>query len=218
MTVYARSDVCYVALSADHGGCGSSHSRPVIAGAPARVWALTCHACEDSLRKDPLWATTPTTIPETPDETAIREDAEKRGSIEQAQNTTAALQDLAKLGDLPQVLSQFMAFVTGQNQLPKGDDTPLLLCKNGHSNKASSAFCADCGASLKEPVSADRGPELAPAEDPWEADLGVSRETEQDLESMGIRELQDLAKSLGVKTARSKDDQIAVIREATEKQ
>lgn len=217
MTVFARSDVCYVALSADHGGCGTSHSRPVVAGAPARVWALTCHACEDALRKDPLWAPTPTTIPETPDEVATREDAEKRGQVEQAHNTTLALQDLAKLGDLPQVLSQFMAFVTGQSQLPKSDETPLLLCKNGHSNKATATYCGDCGTPMIEPVSAYRGQELGVAQEPGDASSDVSRETAPDLESMSIGELRDLAKTLGVKTARSKDDQIAAIREASAK-
>lgn len=213
MTVFARSDICAVSISTHHGGCGTTHTRPLIGGEPARVWSLTCHGgCEDVLRRDPLWAPTPTTIPETPDETATREDAEKRGQIEQAQSTTAALQDLAKLGDLPQVLSQFMAFVSGQNQLPKSEET-LLLCKHGHSNKADASFCAECGVSLKDPVSTDRGKEL----DAAPADAVPDEKPPVDLESMSIRELQDLAKSRGVKTTRSKDDQIAFIREASKK-
>jgi hypothetical protein len=210
MTVYARSDVAAVTISAAHGGCGSVHSRPVVAGAPARIWSLTCHdGCEDVLRRDSLWAATPNTIPETPDETAIREDSEKRGQIEQAQTTTAALQDLAKLGDLPQVLSQFMAYVSGQQPQLTNDDSTVLLCKHGHRNVSSASFCTDCGTSLKDPVSSERGKEIAaPSE---------SVEIPEDLESMSTNQLREMAKSIGARTARSKEDQLAAIREVTGK-
>ena len=82
----------------------------------------------------------------------------------------------------------------------------IFLCKNGHQNKASARFSADCGVSLKEPVSADRGKALEPAPAP-----------EVDLESMNIGELREHAKQVGAKTARSKEDQIAAIREVSSK-
>jgi hypothetical protein len=202
MTVHSRSDVVAVTISPAHGGCGRVHSRPVVAGAPARLWALDCaDGCEDVLRHDPLWAPTVTTIPETPDEAATREDAEKRGQIEQAKNTTAALQDLANLKDLPQALSQALLVAFG-GQNPQAVEEPQLLCKNGHANKPTGRFCAECGTSLKEPVSAT-GTDNAPADD-----------AAPDLESMSINELRELAKSMGVKTARSKDDQITAIRDS----
>lgn len=79
MTVYARSDVMSVALSRDHGGCGAVHVRPVTRGAPAKAWGLDCHACEDHLRSDPLWAVTLDEVPETPDETKLNEQLAKKG-------------------------------------------------------------------------------------------------------------------------------------------
>lgn len=219
MPVYARSDIAAVSISPNHGGCGETHSRPVVGGAPARIWALTCHnGCEDILRSDALWSSTPSTIPETPDEVAIREDAEKRGTVEQAQSTAAALQNLAKLGDLPQVISQFMAYASGQgNALPQTQPS-LLLCKNGHQNNADAAFCSGCGTPMVEPVPTDRGKALeAPvtaSEDVTEPEGdNPSTTAPVDLEAMSINDLRDLAKSIGAKTARSKEDQIAAIRE-----
>lgn len=215
MPVYARSDIAAVSISPNHGGCGATHSRPVVGGAPARIWALTCHeGCEDVLRSDTLWSSTPATIPETPDEVAIREDAEKRGTVEQAQSTAAALQNLAKLGDLPQVISQFMAFAAGQgNALPQTQPS-LLLCKNGHQNNADAAFCSGCGTPLTDPVPTDRGKALEASEPPATAEGLIAFHNDSvDLESMSISELRELAKSIGAKTARSKEDQIAAIRE-----
>lgn len=81
MSLYARSDIVCIAVPETAGGCGASHARPVINGAPVDEWQLDCIPCTTYLRKqhDPCWAATTAEIPETPDEKATREDAEKRG-------------------------------------------------------------------------------------------------------------------------------------------
>lgn len=216
MSVWARSDVGAVSISRDHGGCGVTHSRPVVKGAPVRVWSLTCHdGCEDVLRSDPLWSGTPQGVPETPDEVAIREDVERRGQLEQQRTTAEALHDLAKLGDLPSAIAQLAQIMAGQQsqQLVSGMD---VMCRSGHRNRPGAKFCSACGASMGEPVAADRGPALLPAEvDAVESAEEVSPvELPADLEALSLPELREVAARLGVKAARSKTDQIAAIREA----
>lgn len=185
--IYARSDICYVGISPDHGGCGLGHARPVIAGAPAKIWALPCPQCEDYLRHDPLWASTPTTIPETVDETNAREDVEKRGSIEQAQSTADALTQLAKLGDLPAVLGKFMEFMT-QGATHAVGTTP-----------------AD--------IVATPEPSTRPALQQGEPEVPEGTK-EPSFEDLPIHELRSLAKERGLRIARSKEDQITVLEEA----
>lgn len=190
MSVWARSDVCYVGISRDHGGCGEGHSRPVVQGAPVQVWQLTCGGgCEDYLRGDPLWSATPTGIPETVDEKATREDVEKRGALEQAQATADALSQLAKLGDLPAVLGRFMEFMASGGQLPAAPRADVVATREG-------------AAPALPPVAAE----------PGSAGGGLP----EDLESMSLPELKALAETRGVKTTRSKADQIAALREAAD--
>lgn len=105
MTVYARADIACVSISRLHGGCGSAHTRPAPGGKPVETWGLKCtQGCEDILRKDPLWAATIGELPETYDETVVREDNEKRGKMDAekraltVQNNTAdALMKLTEL-------------------------------------------------------------------------------------------------------------------------
>src|SRR6185437_16681414 len=52
MTLYARSDLASISIPATSGGCNSTHSRPVVKGAPAKVWKLECPPCESVLRGD----------------------------------------------------------------------------------------------------------------------------------------------------------------------
>ncbi|MFJ6054478.1 hypothetical protein [Streptomyces sp. NPDC092307] len=66
------------------------------------------------LRQDPQWATEISGIPETPDETRLREDQEKRGLRDQTDATAVALQRLGQLGELPAAISAFMAFIGAQ--------------------------------------------------------------------------------------------------------
>lgn len=192
MTVYGRSDICYVAISRDHGGCGEGHARPVTHGAPAKVWALTCHGgCEDFLRHDPLWAPTPQGIPETPDETVTREDVEKRGQIDQAASVAEALERLASLGDLPNALMHVMSQLMAGAQA-KAIEPDKRIIEESVSPALEDAPPAD---------EADEGSEAlsgAPG----------------DLEELSMGQLRELAVARGLRTARSKEDQIAVIREA----
>jgi hypothetical protein len=117
MTVYARNDIAAVAISASAGGCGDVHNRPTPNGAPVKLWALVCPSCETVLTHDSNWGGQPHQVPETPDETAIREDIEQRGQVEQAASVAQALKDLAKLGDLPAALAAAMSqFMSGNQQ------------------------------------------------------------------------------------------------------
>jgi len=224
MTVYARSDVSAVTISKDHGGCGQIHSRPVVEGAPAKLWALTCHAgCENFLRADALWASTPQTIPETPDETALRQDIERRGQVEHQTSMAQALNDLAKLGDLPNVLAQLLGNAAqGGKAEAITVEQELRLCRNGHANVAGTKFCGECGANMldaanKQPVAALSGPETA---SPAETGVTVTpAETQaqtvtEDLEGKSLAELREIARDAGAEIARSKAEQIDNILKA----
>ena len=216
MTVYARSDLSYVTISRDHGGCGEGHGRPVENGAPVKLWALTCHGgCEDHLRHDALWASQPHTVPETPDETTVREDVEKRGSVEQADAVAHALTDLARLGELPralaEALSKSLAPLVGGAQTTVTAGEPMMqLCPNGHGNNPAARFCSQCGVPVDEPVSSSRGKALPPADPgPSVPDAGPP----EDWREMPLADLKELARGLGVKTTRSREDQVAALAE-----
>lgn len=196
MTLYARSDLCAVSVSPDHGGCGKSHTRPLVAGAPAKVWALDCHQCEDHLRSDKLWSPQVTTIPETVDEKNAREDVEKRGAVEQAQSVADALGQLAKLGDLPAILGQFMQYMT----------TGVI------------APAAPIGSAPKADIVATPEPAPVPAlpakeETPKQPEAPVEAD-KPNLDSMTTNDLRELAKKVGVPITRSREDQITALKEA----
>lgn len=223
MTVYARSDVAAVSISIEHGGCGESHSRPVIEGAPAKVWALTCHGgCEDHLRNDPLWAGTIHTIPETPDETAIRLDVEKRGQAELAISNTESLAAIAGLAhQLPTALSAALIQALGA----VGAAPPALahLCRNGHSNAASVKFCGECGADMqdaanKKPVAALDAPESSSPVETEEPVTPVESEpeavTEPPLDDLTYTQLKDIAKARKLEIAPSKAKQLEILKNA----
>ena len=109
MTLYARSDVMSVSIPVSSGGCGSTHSRPVHKGAPARDFRLDCPGCENFLKGggrqvlhitqgskelgipthqewvadcDPQWAATPEAVADTPDERTYTAKRDKMGSEE----------------------------------------------------------------------------------------------------------------------------------------
>lgn len=215
MTVYARSDLDTVALSRDgHGGCGQVHSRPVTNGAPEKLWALTCPQCENHLRTDANWSVTVSGIPETPDEIAEREEREKRGQQEATAATGTALQEIAKQGGMNQQM--MMAMFNAMNS--KGLFTVAdAMCQNGHAVAATAKFCPECGApqhgaDTPEPV-------RAAIADVTDTRLSATQQgvadhitlPVPDFESMGIRELQTYAAEHGIKTTRSKADQIKLI-------
>lgn len=197
MTIYARSDLCYVAVSRDHGGCGESHGRPVVAGAPAKVWALDCPPCEDFLRSDSLWSTQVTTIPETLDEENARKDVEKRGAVEQAQSVADALGQLAKLGDLPAVLGQFMQFMT------TGQIAPAAPIGAPQADIVATPEPAPAPQLTAAPSEPEPAPEAPVKDGPTAADL----------EGMTTSDLRDLAKRIGAPITRSREDQITVLKE-----
>lgn len=198
MTVYARSDVSCVALSKAHGGCGEVHSRPVVEGAPVKLWSLTCHSCEDHLRADPLWSSTISEIPETYDEKSKREDEERRGQREQADATAHALERLAHLGDLPTVLGKMVELMTGQTPVAaiQAENAIAHLCRNGHANRADSKFCGECGANMTDAANVQ----------PKAAIEGTPEVTKDDpaYEDMTVAELRDVAKTLDVKSTGTK--------------
>ena len=71
MTVYARSDVCSIAIPVSSGGCGEQHMRTVIRGVPDKTFALDCPPCESYLRGDSrpkklVYETDPKTGPDGP--------------------------------------------------------------------------------------------------------------------------------------------------------
>lgn len=219
MTVYARSDVSAVSISKDHGGCGQIHSRPVIEGAPAKLWALTCHAgCENFLRSDPLWSGTAHTIPETPDETARRTDVEKRGQVEQQTSMAQALSDLAKLGSLPGVLAQLVGHLNpGVDKVEATTlEQELRVCRNGHMNQQHVKFCGECGANMLDAANKQPTAALSAAETAAPAETGVTvtpAETQaeavtDDLEGKSLADLREIARGLGADIARSKAEQI----------
>jgi hypothetical protein len=92
MRLYSRSDVVAVAVPLDSGGCGTTHTRPVIQGAPAKLFALDCPACTLALKGDPLWAGDQLKIPLTPDEESLAEDMEKKGDAVMHQVSAALAQ------------------------------------------------------------------------------------------------------------------------------
>lgn len=208
MPVHARSDVAAVTISQAHGGCGQPHSRPVVEGAPVKLWTLTCPQCEDVLRSDPLWSGTVSEIPETPDEQRVREDQQRRGQREQADATAHALERLAQLGDLPTVLARFIDHVSSPAAL---EPSMAVMCRNGHRNPQRAQFCSGCGVSMAEGVNTSRAAGAIEGPEDADGDSG-SVPVPEDLESLKLPELRELAKRLGVGTARSRDEQIALIK------
>lgn len=210
MTVYARSDVSCVAISKANGGCGEVHSRPVVEGAPVKLWSLTCHDCEDHLRSDSLWSSTISEIPETHDEKNRREDQERRGQREQADATAHALERLAQLGDLPTVLGKMVEVMTGQTPRAalQAENALARMCSDGHANPNSAKFCGECGASIGDEVYT--GP-ITVIESKPEV---VKEQTAPDYESMTVAELRaELAKRPDIQaTARTKAELIELLK------
>lgn len=225
MTLYARADLLSTAVPRSHGGCGESHNRPVENGAPVKLWELNCPHCEFELRDSPHWSATVSEIPETHDEQIQREDQEKRGQRDAATGTAQALEKLSALGDLPGVLAQLALLLTGQNgQAPELES---VACPNGHANLVLAKFCGECGIPmfmgsstvtnwpLNLPSPDLRIPEawtepLEPVEDEVSTEVADS----SDLDAMSLTELREVARAQGVRTARSKAEQLQLLRDA----
>lgn len=184
MSLYARSDMMSVSIPVSSGGCGATHTRPVTHGAPAKIWKLDCDAgCEAYLKgsrkakvikvtpgdaragipqkmekiadADPMWSSTPDTIPLTPDETSLNSRRESRGA--QQIQMIQALAALRATGiDLPPEAMWLL-----ERDLPAGVLRGTLLCPNGHDNPAGLKFCGECGGRMD-----GRGELPAPDPDP----------------------------------------------------
>lgn len=172
---FARSDLAYVFISQAHGGCGQPHSRPVVQGAPANVWEVTCPQCSDHLRNDALWSDTISDIPETHDEQKAREDFEKRGAKDKDAILTLALAKLAGVDPdlLPASLTQMVS--GAKAHVPQTMD-----CSQGHPNALDASFCSQCGERIYAPGEAPRvipaqppGPAAESAPEPPSAPQGV---------------------------------------------
>lgn len=143
--MYARSDVAHVVVPPEGGGCGRGHSRPVIQGAPARIWRLDCQHCSNSptIRADPLWAATISEIPETPDEKRAREDLELRGSRDRDQIMALAL---ARLAGMPEAADSLQTLLSGTANAGTPHDLGATKdCPNGHTVSSIQNFCGECG-------------------------------------------------------------------------
>lgn len=167
MVLFARSDV--MALSLGEHGCGAAHTRPVTHGAPAKVFQLDCPPCESHLRGDrkakilryekdkktgqvirqervadgdPMWSSTPDSVPLTPDETRTNEVRSERGRMQ-----IEMLQALAALRSTGvEVPPEAMWLL--ERELPAGVLKGVKVCLNGHDAPAGSAFCPQCGVSM----------------------------------------------------------------------
>ena len=183
--LYARSDV---ACTVEPEGCGKLHSRPVINGAPAKIFKLECEPCEAIKRgdrkskilkyqinpqtgqavrqervadSDPLWSSTPDTIPLTPDEERTNATRQDRGKLQ-----IEMIQALAAMRSTGiQVPAEAMWLL--EREIPEGVLRGTVVCVSGHDVPAGSKFCPDCGASM-----AARGAIAPPEDEPAVVDLG----------------------------------------------
>jgi hypothetical protein len=199
MTVYARSDLASVSLSAAHGGCGEIHVRPAPGGKPDKLWALDCaNGCEDHLRHDPLWSTTLAEIPETYDSKLVRERDEKMGKLDRENQLAEALIALQNLGQLPAAFAQVVESITGA---PANAVAGSTVCPQGHDNKAGHKFCAECGAPMHAAGPAIEPPAPAPADDTGTDEAGLS--------GLHWKKLEKLCKDRGLDATGSKAELVA---------
>lgn len=170
MALYARGDLQMISVSGASGGCGASHSRPVVLGAPAKEWKLDCPPCEGYLRgdrksrilkntpgdprngiaakqervadSDPFWSSTPESIPLTPDETRV--------NVTRTERATTQIQMIQALAAL-RAAGVEVPFETQwlmDKELPSSLVKGTMLCPLGHDNISGAKFCAECGISM----------------------------------------------------------------------
>jgi hypothetical protein len=167
MTLYARSDVMHVSLGVH--GCGASHSREVTRGVPAKIFKIDCTPCESHLKgdhkpqklvyetdpksgqvvrqarvpdSDPMYSSTPDTVPLTPDEERTNTVRSERGRMQ-----IEMLQALAALRSTGiEVPPEAMWLL--ERELPAGMLAGTVVCANSHDVPAGSGFCPQCGVSM----------------------------------------------------------------------
>lgn len=183
--LYARSDLCAINIPSASGGCGRNggHTRPVIKGAPVKVWKLECPQCESVLKgdrkqkilryhvnpqtgqavrqeripdSDDRWSSTPDTIPLTPDEERTNKTRSERGSMQ-----IQMLQALAAIRATGvQVPAEAMWLL--EREIPAGVLQGTVLCANNHDVPAGLKYCGECGISMAARGAIDAAPESAP--------------------------------------------------------
>ena len=187
MPLYARSDVCAISLPLPNG-CGATHTRPVTRGVPAKIFKLECPKCESVLRgdgkqkilryhidpktgqtvrqervadSDPMWSSTPDTIPLTPDEDRTNTTRQERGRMQ-----IEMIQALAAMRATGiQVPPEAMWLL--EREIPENVLRGTVLCANQHDNPAGLKFCGECGVSM-----AARAAIEPAADEPAVVDLG----------------------------------------------
>lgn len=180
MSLYPRGDVMCVVVPVESGGCGrqGGHSRPVIKGAPVKVWKLDCpDHCEPYLRgdrrqkklvyqidkntgqtlrqervadSDPMFGSTPDTIPLTPDEERTNATRTERGRMQ-----IEMIQALASIRATGIHIPPEALFLL-EREIPEGILRGTMVCANGHDVVAGLKFCGECGIGMN--VKAAIGP------------------------------------------------------------
>ena len=186
MTVYARSDVCSIAIPVESGGCGAQHVRKVTRGVPEKVFSITCGPCESYLKgdrkprilkyqidsktgqtvrqervadADPMFSSTPDTIPLTPDEERTNTTRTERGRMQ-----IEMLQALAAIRSSG-INVPAEALYLLERELPEGVLRGTVVCAEGHDNAAGARFCAECGISMNARGAIGSGAAEEPAVD-----------------------------------------------------
>lgn len=198
MTLYARSDVCSIAIPVSSGGCGAQHTRKVTRGVPDKVFSIDCPPCESYLKGDrrpkklvyqtdpktgqvlrqervadgdSMWSSTIDTIPLTPDEERTNTVRSERGRMQ-----IEMLQALAALRSTGvEVPPEAMWLL--ERELPQGVLRGTVVCANQHDVPAGNKFCPECGISM-----AARGALAAP--EPEEPALDLARLHPQTLKKL----------------------------------
>ena len=161
----------HITVPAESGGCGrpGGHSRPVIKGAPAKVFKLECPACESALKGDrrpkklqyhidaktgqsvrqeriadgdPAWSSSPDTTPLTPDEDRTNTTRQERGRMQIEMIQALAAMRSTGIQVPPEALWLL------EREIPEGVLKGTVLCASGHDNVAGAKFCAECGTSI----------------------------------------------------------------------
>jgi uncharacterized Zn finger protein (UPF0148 family) len=184
MTLYSRSDVCSIAIP-QPDGCGASHQREVTRGVPAKIFKIDCPPCEAYLRgdrkpkilryqtnpktgqvthqeriadADPMWSSTPDTVPLTPDETRTNAVRSERGRMQ-----IEMLQALAALRSTGIEVPPEALWLL-ERELPAGVLQGTVVCANSHDVPSGSAFCPQCGVTMAARAAVE-APAAGPAVD-----------------------------------------------------
>lgn len=196
MKLYARSDVVSVGVSPDAGGCGDSHGRPVVDGAPSKVFELDCPQCTAVLQYDVQWSKHSDDVPKTPDEQQAIDEEAKRGMI-------------ANKADLAAGIAEGIA--TGMSS--------MSTCRNcGKMNFGGAKFCGECGDKLGAPPRVENKSEEESKGGKTQAALKQRLDEEENtedaedggsLKSMNLRTLRKRARQAGLDDTGTKEEVIA---------